>query len=59
MSTLFKHKKSVWMVGGKQVRAGTPKAKKTVIPSTKWYARVRFEDGKLKNVPLSPDQRSS
>jgi integrase len=57
--SLFKHKKTVYLLDGKQVPAGTEGAKKQVVASKKWYARVRFEDGRQKNVPLSTDKKAA
>jgi hypothetical protein len=57
--SLFKHRKTVHLLDGKQVAVGTPGAKKSVISSKKWYARVKFEDGRIKNVPLSNDKTAA
>ena len=57
--SLFKHKKTVYLLDGIQVPARTTGAKRTVQASKKWYARVRFEDGKLKNIPLSSDKKAA
>ena len=57
--SLFKHKKTVWLLDGVQVPAGTPGAEKKVEASKKWYARVVDENGKSKNVPLSSDKKAA
>jgi integrase len=56
---VWKKQTTQWILKGKRVATGTPKAKRTTIHSKRFYGTLRLADGKKRQTPLTEDKESS
>ena len=56
---IWRKKSTKWPVDGKRVPPRTPKAKRHVIESKRFYGTLLTSDGKRKQIPLTDDRDTS